>query len=127
MFFGVKTLVDANEPKGEEEEADAKEAVENMGDLKGVSGLIASTFALVFAAEWGDKSFIATIALAAASSPTGVITGALGGHAAATGLAVSVGGILGQYVSEKVVGYVGGSLFLVFAAITVAEIAAGGK
>lgn len=55
-----------------------------------------STFALVFAAEWGDKSFIATIALAAASSPVGVVAGAVAGHGVATALAVAGGNAMGK-------------------------------
>ncbi|KAK3265686.1 Gdt1 protein [Cymbomonas tetramitiformis] len=83
--------------------------------------MVLSTFTLVFAAEWGDKSFLATIALAAASSPYGVVAGAIAGHGVATLLAVLGGSWLGDYVDEKVVGYAGGSLFLLFAAATLAQ------
>ena len=86
------------------------------------TGLLLSTFALVFAAEWGDKSFLATIALSAASSPVGVVTGAVAGHGMATLIAVLGGSVLGKYLNEKVVQYVGGSLFLVFAGATALDI-----
>ena len=79
----------------------------------GSAGLLLSTFALVFAAEWGDKSFLATIALAAASSPAGVVAGAVAGHGVATAIAIVGGSVLSKYLDEKIVQYVGGSLFLV--------------
>lgn len=88
-------------------------------------GMVASTFALVFAAEWGDKSFLATIALAAASSPTGVVLGAVAGHGVATVIAVLGGSFLGRYLDERAVQYVGGSLFLVFAGATIYDITQG--
>ena len=81
-----------------------------------VGALLASTFTLVFAAEWGDKSFLATIALAASSDPVGVTLGAVAGHGVATGFAVLGGSLLSRSVSEQAVQYLGGSLFLVFAA-----------
>jgi putative Ca2+/H+ antiporter (TMEM165/GDT1 family) len=51
--------------------------------LQATAGTVAAAFALVFVAEWGDKSFFSTIALAAVSSPFGVVTGAIAGHGVA--------------------------------------------
>ncbi|KAL3331436.1 hypothetical protein AABB24_034983 [Solanum stoloniferum] len=129
VYFGVSTLLDASSSDGmkaEEEQKEAELAVSefsgNGAGLLSAASTIVSTFALVFVAEWGDKSFFSTIALAAASSPLGVIGGALAGHGAATLLAVLGGSLLGSFLSEKVIAYIGGTLFLVFAAVTVIEI-----
>ena len=131
VVFGLRTLAGASgaEAAAAEEEEEAAEAVDELAAGGGVNpaaaALLASTFALVFAAEWGDKSFLATIALAAASSPAGVVLGAIAGHGAATALAVTGGSLLKGRLSEQTVSYVGGSLFLVFAASTVVDIARG--
>eukprot|EP00978_Attheya_sp_CCMP212_P013025 scaffold32493_cov59-Attheya_sp.AAC.8 len=125
-FFGIKTLKEAIEMDEEglsamdEEFADAEEAVEGSDSIKQITawGKIASIFALVFAAEFGDRSFLATIALGAAQNPVSVAGGAIAAHAMATGIAVAGGAYIAKYVSEKVIGYIGGTLFLVFAFTT---------
>ncbi|GAB4834496.1 Protein pam71, chloroplastic [Ancistrocladus abbreviatus] len=132
VYFGVSTLVDASSSEGlkaEEEQKEAELAVSEFS--RSSSGILAaastviSTFLLVFVAEWGDKSFFSTIALAAASSPLGVIGGALAGHGVATLIAVLGGSLLGAFLSEKIIAYTGGVLFLAFAAMTLIEIVRG--
>lgn len=127
IWFGVTTLAAAGEANetADEEREEAKEVVEGFNTDSATVSLLVSTFALVFAAEWGDKSFLATIALAAASSPAGVVGGAVAGHGVATAIAVLGGSFLGKYLSEKVVQYIGGSLFLLFAAATIFDIVTG--
>ncbi|KAL9269307.1 PAM71, chloroplastic-like protein [Drosera capensis] len=108
VYFGVSTLIDATSSDGlkaEEEQREAELAVsEFSGNGAGIiaaANTVISTFLLVFVAEWGDKSFFSTIALAAASSPLGVIGGAFAGHGVATLLAVLGGSLLGSFLSEK--------------------------
>lgn len=62
---------------------------------------------------------LAIIALAAGGSSALMVgIGALTGHFAATLIAVMGGALIGKYVSEKMIGYIGGVLFLSFAALT---------
>ena len=48
----------------------------------------------------------------------GVTLGAFLGHALATLLAVTGGALASKYISERALGFAGGSLFLIFAALT---------
>jgi putative Ca2+/H+ antiporter (TMEM165/GDT1 family) len=82
---------------------------------KGFTQVITSVFSITFLAEWGDRSQIATIALAAAKDPIGVCVGGILGHAVCTAIAVIGGRLLATRISERTVAYVGGVLFLTFA------------
>lgn len=126
-YFGVKTLIDSSKIEGddssgiEEEKAEAEELVEEVTKeqkFSSVISLLIQTFSLVFAAEIGDRSFLSTIALSAALNPFAVAAGAIAAHASATGIAVLGGALMSKYLSEKVIGYIGGTLFIVFAITT---------
>ena len=66
----------------------------------------------------------ARVAAPGASVCARVIAGAAAGHGVATAIAVSVGDILNKsdLVSEKVIKYTGGALFILFAILTALEI-----
>lgn len=72
------------------------------------------SLSLTFVAEWGDRSQIATIALAAAKDPVGVTLGGCVGHSMCTGMAVVGGRMLASRISEKTVTFWGGIVFNIF-------------
>jgi Ca2+/H+ antiporter, TMEM165/GDT1 family len=136
VYFGIKLLYDAynmsnevsNELQEVEEEMNKKDGPEDLhvtaelGEAKQVREekdeafkIFTQTFTLTFLAEWGDRSQIATIALAASKEPIGVVLGGLLGHALCTGVAVIGGKMLASRISERTVSLVGGILFLIFA------------
>jgi putative Ca2+/H+ antiporter (TMEM165/GDT1 family) len=85
-------------------------------------GLVAQAFWLTFIAEWGDRTQIATIGLAASKNSLGVTVGAILGHAICAAIAVIGGKMIAGRISEKTVTLIGGGLFLVFAAIGLAQL-----
>jgi Ca2+/H+ antiporter, TMEM165/GDT1 family len=145
LYFGFRLLKDAYEMEGgkasdellevEEEliqkktegggEEDKEDDIEIGNGSKGIKQhpskaseklrVFTQAFTLTFLAEWGDRSQIATIALAASKNPFGVVLGGLIGHAFCTGVAVIGGRMLAARISEKAVATIGGTLFFLFA------------
>lgn len=124
IAFGLKLLYDAwKMPTHAEEEVieevieEAKEAVE-QADLdsqkKSIWGILLKSFVLTFIAEWGDRTQIATIALAASNNPIGVTAGAILGHAICAAIAVIGGKLIAGKISEKQITFLGGILFIIF-------------
>ncbi|CAJ0643259.1 9107_t:CDS:2 [Entrophospora sp. SA101] len=85
------------------------------------SPIFVQTFVLTFLAEWGDRSQIATIVLAAAQDVYWVTLGTIAGHSICTGLAVVGGRFLAAKISVKTVTIIGAFLFISFALIYLYE------
>lgn len=108
----------------EEEAATERDFAERAGaDPKQGLRALGTSFLVLFAAEWGDLSQLLTLSLVAKyDDPASVFVGALGALLAVSGLAVLVGRTLLNRVRLGTLHYVGGSVCLVLAAITLYEL-----
>ncbi|VDM31101.1 unnamed protein product [Hydatigera taeniaeformis] len=66
-----------------------------------LSPIFVEAFVMTFLAEWGDRSQITTIVLAAREDVAGVIVGGVLGHGLCTGLAVLAGRIVAHRIPVK--------------------------
>ncbi|PNH06829.1 GDT1-like protein 5 [Tetrabaena socialis] len=140
LFFGLKSLYDAFLKKSDNEESELEQVEQELSDLnknkstgkdmkdmdkrKGnflstmlgmvFSQIFLKSFTLTFLAEWGDRSQIATIGLAASEDVVGVTLGGILGHALCTGAAVLGGRHLASHINEHTVLVFGGVMFLLF-------------
>ncbi|XP_019496450.1 PREDICTED: transmembrane protein 165 [Hipposideros armiger] len=80
-----------------------------------ISPIFVQALTLTFLAEWGDRSQLTTIVLAAREDPYGVAVGGTVGHSLCTGLAVIGGRMIAQKISVRTVTIIGGIVFLAFA------------
>lgn len=109
--------VDSTEAKTKEQSITKSMSGFGLG-LAMVSPIFFKAFSMTALAEWGDRSQIATIALAASRDMSGVIAGGVLGHSICTGLAVIGGRLLATRISERAVALMGGILFITFAILT---------
>jgi len=127
IFFGSRLFYIAWRASSEDVEEEIHEVEEKLGKThtqsvyrrvlaRCLTPIFLESFILTFLAEWGDRSQIATISLAAHHNPYGVTVGAIFGHSICTGAAVLGGSVLAQKISQRAVAICGGTLFFLFAA-----------
>ncbi|KAL1552215.1 hypothetical protein AAHA92_13042 [Salvia divinorum] len=125
-FFGLRLLYIAwkSDPKASQKK-EIEEVEEKLEAGQGKTSwrrffsrfctpIYLEAFILTFLAEWGDRSQIATIALATHKNAVGVAAGATIGHTICTSVAVIGGSMLASKISQRSVATVGGLLFLGF-------------
>ncbi|MBS9395273.1 MAG: TMEM165/GDT1 family protein [Dolichospermum sp. LBC05a] len=128
IAFGLKLIYDANKmaiSATEEVAEEAQEAVEKAdldnSQQKSVWSILQKSFVLTFIAEWGDRTQLATIALAAGNNPIGVTMGAILGHAICAAIAVIGGRLIAGKISERQITFLGGFLFIIFGIVAAIE------
>lgn len=78
-----------------------------------------AVFGSLFLAELGDKTQLATFAIAAKyGSPVQVWIGATLGMAMVNLFGIVIGNVLKNYLPEKIISYISGGIFILFGALT---------
>lgn len=108
LVFGVWTLRPEDEPEDE------------VRELRGGSVLLGVTVAFMVA-EFGDKTMLATIALAGNQPAIPTWLGASLGMTAAGGIAIVVGAVLGARLPERATRIVAGLVFFLFGGLLLWE------
>lgn len=127
--FGLKLLFEASQMPANTCAAEVVKEAKDLVDkaefqlLKEQTPMAICTeaFTLTFLAEWGDRTQIATVALATRYHPIGVTIGAIIGHAICAAIAVIGGRMLAGRISERTLTFAGGFLFLIFGLMAAIE------
>lgn len=116
ILYRAARTADADEAEQEEEYAARADSAAHGFKV------VATSFLVLFAAEWGDLSQLLTISLVAKyDDPASVFLGAWGALLAVSGLAVIVGRLLLQRIRPAVLHYLGATVCLLMAGLTVWE------
>ena len=114
-FEEVKQEVSKGEVTDEEVEGGASRSSNGRVFFRRwISPVFLQAFTLTFLAEWGDRSQLTTIVLAAKEEPFGITVGGILGHTLCTGLAVLGGKFLSERISTRTVTIIGGVVFIGF-------------
>ncbi|HIK35707.1 MULTISPECIES: TMEM165/GDT1 family protein [unclassified Thermosynechococcus] len=126
-IFGLKMLIQSWQMEDTPCEDECEAAVETVEKAEAnlsrwgsnpAWATFLEAFSLTFIAEWGDRTQIATITLAATNHALGVALGAMMGHGSCVAIAVLGGGLMAGRISERILTLSGGALFLIFAIVT---------
>lgn len=121
LIFGFRMIaegyaMDEAEEKSaiKDAEVETSESRPSLAKWAGKSPLT-QTFLLTFVGEWGDRSQVTTIAMAANEGIARAVLGAILGHAVCVCVAVYGAQLVAQRVSLRSVTLLGGFVFLLFA------------
>lgn len=124
IFLAGAVLLAREAPKADRDEQETEDEFAAKAQVARTGfAAVATSFVVLFAAEWGDLSQLLTISLVGRyDEPLSVFLGAWAALLAVSGLAILAGRFLLRHVKLSVIHYIGATVCLVLAAVTAYEL-----